>query len=73
MAGVKIFPWSYYTKMCNDTVIMACFIEDEGWEIYYKRQDFPFMFAFGLPMVHKVDEVFDIAEGNIENYEDMFK
>ena len=68
----NVFAWSFYTKVCDETTIMAC-RTDDCWEVYYKRTDFPFMFAFGLPTVHTIEEVFSIAEGNIDNYDDMFQ
>ena len=68
----KTFDWAFYTTKCDGTTIMVCFVEDEGWEIYYKRPMYPFMFAFGLPEVHTITEVFDIAKANIVHYEDLF-
>ena len=75
MASHKVFNWSFNTKVCGDTIIMICIVDEEGeeqWEIYYKRPHYPFMFAFGLPYVYKTQEVLKIAEENIDSYADMF-
>lgn len=72
---MKVFPWSFYTKECNGTTIMACYVEEGDsavWEIYYKRPKCPFMFAFGLAPVHKIDDVFSIAGAGIPEYENLF-
>lgn len=60
--------WAFYSRKLGDNTIMVHRAEGEGWDVYYKRPEFPFVFAFGLPLVHKIDEVFDIAESNIDNY-----
>ena len=54
------------------TSILAFYEEGEGWEVYYKRTNFPWLFAFGLPPVHNFDEVFCMADGNLYIYEHYF-
>lgn len=63
-----------HTRLSRDgeTTVMVYYQEGEGWEIYYKREMFPFMFAFGLPAVYELDVVFSIADSNIALYQDMF-
>ena len=53
---------AYYTKERNENL----------WEVYYRKPDYPFMFAFGLDAGLLSEEVLDIAIKNIDNYADMF-
>lgn len=69
----KIYNWSFYVTQHEETTVMACYVEDEAWEIYYKRPGFPFMNAFGLPTTEPIDNVFRIAIANISEYDDMFE
>ena len=63
-----------FTRVNGDTKILAYHDEDaQCWEVYYKRQDFPFMFAFGLPGFEPSDNVYHIAVCNIENFNNLFK
>lgn len=61
-----------YTQECNGTTIMVYREKGEYWEVYFKRPGFSFMMAFGLPLIHTVAEVFQIARANLPDYEDMF-
>ena len=64
----------YYRKGKDGiTDVYVFYAIHEGWEVYYKRPGFPMMFAFGLPFVHAVSDVFVIADSNINQYEEMFK
>ena len=64
-------PELIYTKKCGETTIVVA-RSDDCWDVYYTKPMFPFVFAFGLPLVHSLDEVFLVAEGNIENYTNLF-
>ena len=63
----------FFSIMQDDTKIVVQYTPGEGWEVYYKRQGFPLLFAFGLPAVHSIGEVFDIGIKNIPQYEDLFE
>jgi len=63
----------FYTEDCNDTTIFAYFSEREGWEIYYRKADYPFLYAFGLSPVYNTADVMDIARKNVDEYTDMFE
>ena len=61
-------------KLASDgiTSILAFYEDGEGWEVYYKRPNFPWLFAFGLPTVHNFEEVFGMADGILHMYENYF-
>ena len=59
-----------FTQQHDDTKIMVVY--DKGFEVYYKRDGFPYMFAFGLPGVHTLVEVFAVAYANMNKYADLF-
>ena len=63
-----------HTRLSRDgeTTVMIYYQEGEGWEIYYKREMFPFLFAFCLSAVYDLNTVFSIADDNIMFYQDMF-
>lgn len=43
------------------------------WEVYYRMSDTPWLYAFGLPTETTTEaDAWTIAEGNVENYMDMF-
>ena len=56
----------------ENATIMCYFSDEDGWEVYYRRRDFPYIFAFGLPRFHTTAEVFEIAAANIAFYEGKF-
>ena len=63
------------TTTHDDVTIMAYFTKGckhDCWEVYYRKPDFPFMFAFGLPDGYLSEEVMDIAVKNIWQYQWMF-
>ena len=66
-----------FVRMGRDgiTNVMGMLSDDTGygWEVYYTREGYPYMFAFGLPLVHHLAEVFIIADDNIHAYEDLFE
>ena len=65
-----------FVRMGRDgiTTVMVMLSDDKGygWEVYYTREGFPYLFAFGLPLVHHLADVFIIADDNIPQFEDMF-
>ena len=60
------------TKTFGDVTIMLYYFDD-CWEVYYRKPQYAFEFAFGIPHVHTAEEVFEIAEGNIRNYDFLFE
>ena len=66
-----------FVRMGRDgiTTVMVMLSDDKGygWEVYYTREGYPYMFVFGLPLVHHLEEVFIIADDNIHAYENLFK
>ena len=61
-----------YTKKVNETTIMIHCENGEEWEVYYKKPQYPFLFAFGIVEESTLDEAFEIAEANIDEYQDLF-
>ena len=64
-------------KTIGDVSVMLLKDETLGeycWEVYYRMNDTPWLFAFGLPIQATTRaEAWTIAEANIENYQDMFE
>lgn len=61
----------FITKKCGETTI-GIFLDADDWEVYYKKPQYPFIYAFGLQSDHLPDDVFEIAEANIDGYTDLF-
>ena len=62
-----------YTRLGRDgiTTIMVHYDSSSNSnDVYYKRQYYPFMFAFGLSATVCLDDVFVIADDNIKDYEE---
>lgn len=57
----------------NDTTILVCFSEDSEWEIYYRKPQFPYIFAFGLPKHMTTTDAVEVARENVDNYADLFE
>lgn len=64
------------TNKVGDTTIMVHYsVDDETWDVYYKRPGYPFLYAFGLAYWRAdcTDDMFEIAEANIPQYEHLFE
>ena len=60
------------TQNCGELVSMA-YLGPDSWEIYYRKGNNPFVFAFGLPIEENAADVMKLAENNAENYLDLFE
>ena len=48
-------------------------LEKDCWETYYRKEGYPYKFAFGLPKSEEKDTVLSVALANIEEYADFFE
>ena len=60
-----------YTQVVGDTTIMI-YCEGDEWDVYYKKPMYPFLFAFGITEEMTLDDMFELAKANIDQYQDMF-
>ena len=42
----------------------------DAWDVYYQKDGFPMMFAFGLPIAEELEVVFEIGKNNLHDYEE---
>ena len=64
-----------YTMECSRVeglTAMIHFVPGEGWDVYYKKPGYPFVYAFGLPAVHTSAQAFDVAQLNADRFLDLF-
>lgn len=62
-----------YTRLGRDgitTVMVYYDTSNHSVDVYYKRPQYPFMFAFGLSAIVSLDDAFIIADDNIKDYEE---
>lgn len=59
-----------YVEQYGDFTIYA--LRTTIWEVYYRLEDFPMIFAFGLSAHEKKDLVFELARANAEHYRGEF-
>jgi len=59
----------------NDTYSVTIMVtkDNDCWGIYYRMDDSPFLYAFGISTDYTVKSVFDLAHANIPCYLDMFE
>ena len=48
-------------------------LRTDVWEVYYRLEDFPMMFAFALSKHESKDVVLETARANAESYRVMFE
>lgn len=60
-----------YTQTSGDTTIMIL-EADDCYEVYYRKPQYSYEFAFGITLNHSLSEVFEMAIANIDEYADLF-
>ena len=61
-----------YMDSCKKGDIMILRVRDE-WEVYYKKPQYAFRFAFGLMKKDcSLEEAFRRAKANFWDYDDLF-
>lgn len=60
-----------YMEVCkgaevrDDVEIMVFRNADLEWDVYYRKEHYPFIFAFGVEYWRDLEEVMEIAIGNV--------
>lgn len=68
----------YFCKRCNTHYFIRkkpytihVLHGGDSWDIYYQKDGFPMMFAFGLPISEDLEIVFEIGKINLPNYAEV--
>jgi len=51
---------------------IGIYVADRIWEVYYRRENHSWQFAFGVPICERYSVVVQLAIDNISQYEDLF-
>lgn len=71
---MKIYNSPYFDHSDGLDIMIMDDPSEDGKEVYYRMPGYPYIFAFGLPKVHPMFEVIQIAKCNAERYaEVLFK
>ena len=64
----------FSTEQVGDTTIMIMLDVNEGWEVYYRKPGYPFLFAFGFAQTYQsAADVMRLAINGINDYQDLFE
>ena len=71
---MKIYNSQYFDHADGLDIMIMYDPSEDCREIYYRMPGYPYIFAFGLPNVHTMFEVIQIAKCNADRYaEALFK
>ena len=66
----------FFERTVNNgtTVLLHWCRESNGyeWEVYYKRPEYPYVYAFGIPACSPAS-AFDVALRNVDEYNYLFE
>lgn len=62
----------HFEKLGSRTIYV--FINEDRFDVYYQKKGYPLVYAYGLPLekIDDIADVFEMAWGTFDEYEEMF-